>query len=378
MDFEVPDTPDWSSPVLFHINSRSKYQVWFIAYNDKEKKLVITHGQEFGKMQTDFVKIITNTSGRTHREQAIVQAQDRYKKKIRKGYSSNKENNDKKSIKPLAMLAKEFGKVKIKRWPVAVQPKLDGVRMMVTYEEKECIPYSRGGKVWNHLKNISKHTSKLLSLLPKGCFLDGELYIMGMAQNRISGIVRTVKTRHKDYDKLQYYIFDIGGTNLTYEEREMLLVKAYKEHGKFDSCIRFVPSYRAENVKEVHELHDKFVDASFEGAIIRDLHAKYVGRRNNCLLKLKNFKDEEAEIIDIYTAKTGREEGLVLYRVKNKDDIEYNSRPRGTFEYRKNLFEIKDQLIGKMVLIRYIMVSEYGVPLHAVALRFTDRNFEGL
>ncbi len=374
--------------ILYKLNSRGKFQIWHIKFDDQENILIITHGQENGKMTIDNVKVNTNKSGRSLQQQADQMLFKRYNDKLNKGYSI-----DKIYKKPIgAMLAKEYDKVTIKKWPVAVQPKLDGVRCLVYEEKEEVVCKSRGSQIWNHLTHIIEDAAILLKYLPEDCFLDGELYIPGLIQSEISGIIRAIKNINPRLIEIKYYIFDIGGTDLSYQARERELKKAYKNLTKeYDNraegsdivtprygndSLRFVAYYSADNNDEVITIHSKYVKAGFEGSIIRDLGATYHnGTRHACLLKLKDVYEELATIIAIHDC-TGRESGLAVFEVVNDEGVVYKSRPDVCFETRREYYTNGDSYVGKRVNSRFFQLSKNDVPLNAIVQLLSDRDFE--
>lgn len=354
--------------ILYKFNSRKKFQVWSIQYDSELEVLIITHGQESGKMTIDRVKVVTNKSGRSVEEQADLMLSKRFNDKLHKGYSTEKINK----IPFGPMLAQEYNKVTINDWPVAIQPKLDGVRYLIYEEKGEIVCKSRGSQLWNHLTHIIKDVSDLFKKLPEGCFLDGELYIAGLIQSEISGIIRATKNIHPRLFEIKYHIFDFGGTDMSFEYREKALIGAHKKY----TNLRFVASYRAENDNEVIKFHSQFVRAGFEGSIIRDLSSVYHnGVRHKCLLKLKDVFEEIATIIAIHDCK-GRESGLAVFEVKNDENITYKSRPDVSFEKRREYYDNKDDYIGKKVNSKYFQLSKNMVPLHAVVQLISDRDFE--
>nr|QBK94027.1 MAG: ATP-dependent DNA ligase [Pithovirus LCPAC406] len=353
---------------LYKFNSRRKFQVWSIEYDSELEVLIITHGQENGKMTIDRVKVATNKSGRSIEEQADLMLSKRFNDKLHKGYSTKKISK----IPFGPMLAQDYNNINITNWPVAIQPKLDGVRCLIYEEDEKTVCRSRGSQSWNHLIHITKDATALIKKLPKECFLDGELYIPGMIQSEISGIIRATKNIHPRLSDVKYCIFDIGGTDMSFEYREKALLEAYEKYPN----LRFVASYRAEDDKEIIKIHSKFVRAGFEGSMIRDLNSVYHnGVRHKCLLKLKDVFEEPATVISIHNCK-GRESGLAVFEVKNDKGIIYKSRPDVDFKTRKEYYDNKDEYIGKRGISKFCQLSKNGVPLHAVFQLLSDRNFE--
>ena len=106
----------------------------------------------------------------------------------------------------LPMLAKDFEKRKKKvKYPVDVQPKLDGVRCLAFWKDDRVVLLSRGAKEYT-LPHIAKELTAILKECPT-LVLDGEAYAHGVGfQTSMSYIKRlqddTVKIRYHVYDLL--------------------------------------------------------------------------------------------------------------------------------------------------------------------------------
>ena len=59
--------------------------------------------------------------------------------------------------------------------PVFMQPKLDGVRCLIQYDDGKVTAYSRTGKVWKNIEHITLSLYKFFDKHPN-VILDGELY----------------------------------------------------------------------------------------------------------------------------------------------------------------------------------------------------------
>ena len=58
---------------------------------------------------------------------------------------------------------------------VFIQPKLDGVRCLIQYDDGKVTAYSRTGKVWQNIEHITLNLYKFFDKHPN-VILDGELY----------------------------------------------------------------------------------------------------------------------------------------------------------------------------------------------------------
>ena len=110
-----------------------------------------------------------------------------------------------------AMLAQNVGdysRIKSDDWPLYVQPKLDGVRCLIQYDEERefegngVVAYSRTGKEWMNIEHILQDLVPFFERFPN-VILDGELYNHDLKDDfeKIISLVR--KTKPTDEDRLE-------------------------------------------------------------------------------------------------------------------------------------------------------------------------------
>ena len=110
----------------------------------------------------------------------------------------------------------------------------------------------------------------------------------------------------------------------------------------------------------------------FEGLMFRNAKGLYdVGQRSADLLKMKDFFDDEFEVIDFYEGE-GREAGCVMWRCKTKDGKVFGCRPEGTHEERAEFLKEAKDYVGKMLTIRYQELTKDGLPRFPVGVAFRD------
>jgi len=226
--------------------------------------------------------------------------------------------------------------------PFYVQPKIDGVRLLVS--NKKCL--SRTGKPVIGVEHLARG-------LKDGEYLDGECYAPNKTFEEITSLF---KTNPKDLEFHVFDYFDLNRPNLTFEER--------KERISIDTFLV--------NSKDgVQRYHDMFVQQGHEGVMIRDASSVYeIGKRSNYLLKHKDFQTEEYEIVDAKEG-TGREKGTVIWVCK-VGEHHFSARPEGTLEVRRKFLEEKDKYIGKQLTVRFQNLTALGVPRFPVGVVVRD------
>jgi len=295
-------------------------------------------------------------------DQAFFRAYSLWMKKQDQGY---KRIDDMSETSVLPMLANKYQDrgLKYLTEPFAVSPKLDGIRAIAYKENNDVILSSRGNKPFVFLETIKKHLSFILT----DEIVDGELYAHDIPFNLISGITSSSKTIHPDDAKCQYWIFDIINDE-PYSERMKTLNDLQKKYKSLfnDNVIVFL-GYTSVNHNHVDVFHKQYIRDGYEGLIARELSSKYeVGKRSNYLLKYKEFEDAEYPIVD-YKTGVGNEKDAIIF-ICSTNEERFSVRPRGSIDYRKQMYQRGDTFIGKLLTVRYQEKSETGIPRFPVGI----------
>ena len=363
-------------PKLFGSDVKGKQKEWNVVVIDNGDHSVveIEYGYVSGKMTKSTKKI---TSGKnigkrnetTHFEQAILEAQSKWKKKTEQEFSEN-------DVKPtnitsenvldcenvvFPMLASDFQKFKHKiTYPVYIQPKLDGYRMIFNSKNKSC--NSRQGKSFDAIKRTSLY--KELISIKEIVILDGELYQHGGIFEHL-GMLRKKKLDESDYEKLEqieYHVYDYIDETKTYTER-LDFLKTFFNKNPFQH-IRFVETRTVSTENEIKDQHLDFVKDSYEGSIVRTASGKYRCKaRSQDLLKFKDFVDSEYKIIGFTREQdTASNKDLIVWVCVNENGDKFNVRPKGTREERNELYQRGNEFIGQQIHVKYFELTDSGIP----------------
>ena len=257
----------------------------------------------------------------------------------------------------LPMLAQKYTeREKHIKYPCAVSRKLDGIRMLSRVHEDKVVLTSRTGKEFMHVDKIRKHIRDVYTAFGfgSGTVLDGEIYSHDLPFSVISGAIRS--TRHKSTNDhlLEYWIFDIVDTTMSYEHRAKLLsdIRSWyvDKYALSDRVLQF-ELYELSDKDSVKIFHDKYVKEGFEGLIVRNLGGMYTTKRSNDLQKYKSFVDAEFIIVG-FKLGTGSEEGAIIFECKCGDKT-FDVRPRGSIEGRIEQAKHGQTYIGKDLTVRY-------------------------
>lgn len=324
-----------------------------------EDRKVIDKGVNIGK-----------SNETTYLEQAFRVANSKISKLRDEGFSETRPETGQKfntdasgEIKP--MLAISFDEKQI-RYPCLCQPKYDGVRCTVSVgSDGEVKIISRQGKPYNipHLKEWAERHREALPL-------DGELYNHG--ELSFQEITSAVKRQSEMTKKIRYVVYDRPVDDEMNIERWTDLLEM-ERCCVFKDSPAYLSSYKiCHSIDEVREYHSECVANGYEGVIIRNTDAKYeFGFRSRNLVKLKEFDDSEFLISDVVEG-TGRDAGTAVFELQLEDGRKFKARPVGSFEQRKDYFDRRTELIGKMCTVKYQGFSDDGVPRFPVAIAIRD------
>jgi ATP-dependent DNA ligase len=299
---------------------------------------------------------VGRSNERNSEQQAEFEFDAIVKKQRDKGFRAK---GEKKNTRPMPMLAHKFTDHKGKMdFPVYVQPKLNGMRMLFDGENG----WSRGNK--EVIPEVIRH----LKFDTGGHILDGELMLPNnvLLQESMTAIK---KYRPELSPKLLYHVYDIVDDSIPYTERHELIRQICQNAPK--NVVR-VPTWEAFTESDVLVWHKSFVRDGFEGTMVRDPAEFYeIGKRSYSLLKLKDFTDAEYRIVDVVDG-DGSDVGLAIFELETIDGQRFNCRPEGSQENRADLFKNRRQLVGKYLTVRYFELSKDGIPIFPVGVSIRE------
>ena len=262
-------------------------------------------------------------------------------------------NANTKATAILPMLANKWeDRKKYISQPFYVQPKLDGVRLLVSKDGG----ISRTGKIIPGTEILGKG-------LKEGQYVDGEAFDPNLTFEELTSTFKT------DPLKLKFHVFDyfdMNALDMTFEQRWEAVKSLKNKHYEYVKTTlvmlrEHIPAVHAQHVKEGHE-----------GTMIRDMNSVYeVGQRSNYLLKHKDFQTEEYEIIGATTGH-GRDANCVVWICKTEEGNVFNARPEGTLEDREYKYANKERFIGKMLTVRFQNLTDKNVPRFPVGVAIRD------
>ena len=273
-------------------------------------------------------------------------------------------------------------------FPYIVEPKLDGLRCYIKMVDGEIRMFSRGHKEFVSCPHIKENefVKKFFETYPDA-ILDGELYNHELKNdfNKIVSLVKKTKPKPEDLEEsaklVQYHCFDSyypSEPQLIYTERKERVSRmwhAFDNSYRFDAKMegreyRFVvqlvgssyfmspftvdyEDYFCEHSEaEVEEMISWFVERGYEGIMLKKDVPYFFGRSFN-MLKYKKFKDAEYKIVDFEEGK-GNLKGIAAAVICETDNGEqFKAGITGTQDYARNLYENRNDYVGKLATIKY-------------------------
>ena len=362
-------------PSLYSLNSNGSIQKWDIG--TKKNTIVKTYGQMGGKIQTSSDTIqcgknIGRANETTAEEQAALEAQAQWEKKLKSGYTQTVQEAkdgavDSKfvtgGVEP--MLAHKFrdhsGKI---TFPCYAQPKLDGIRCIAVVKDGVCTLWSRTRKPITGVPHIIVALEKRFP--DEDVVLDGELY-NHKYKNKFEEIVSFVRqeTPKEGHEVVEYHIYDIVNDS-PFSVRQDWISK------KIDSaCLVCVPTRL---VNEQDELTECFVEDrrnGYEGIMARNAESLYEHKRSYGLQKIKEFDDAEYKIVGVEAGR-GRMSDCGIFVCETPKGDRFNCKMEGELEILKSFLQKPELVIGKLLTVRYQGLTNGNIPRFPIGVVVRD------
>ena len=272
------------------------------------------------------------------------------------------------------MQAKPFEERLLRRMSpiVIVQPKLDGARIRAVWNGSSYVLFSSTGLVVNSIPTIQKSLNSIAEDI-NYITLDGEAYRPDMKLQQIMRIVSKTTSVDQYQWMLSYHIFDIINAR-DQLNRVLQLFSIKKIFGNTES-LELVPHFPAKQ-DNWQEYLQKFMEMHYEGIIIRDANALYTCGKQSCILKVKPTKLDEYRILGCTQAISigGEPKGMVgaFNLIDSTGNHFQASAGRLNHDERAMWWNKKDELPGKICVVKYLTLTERGVPREPVTMEIKE------
>ena len=249
---------------------------------------------------------------------------------------------------------------------VFMQPKLDGVRCLIQYDDGKVTAYSRTGKVWQNIEHITLNLYKFFDKHPN-VILDGELYNHDFKDDfeSIISMVRktkpTAEDRSKSRDNVQFHCYDIVDEVLTFDMR----IHFIKQSLPSSYCVKHVHTMQITSHENALMFHESYKAGGYEGSILR-LNDVYQCKRSHSLRKFKDFSDAEATIVGYLDGKGKRTGTLGKFIMMDDNGVEFGCPPGKGYTYKQlgTMLENIGDYIGQRATFTFFERTKAGSYRH--------------
>jgi ATP-dependent DNA ligase len=372
-------------PTLYKKTSTGALQFWNISivHGVQYSTIIVRYGQEgtdspqVTKDLIDQGKNIGRANETTREMQSELEALARWEKQVKKGYTANRD----KALKGedeiggvLPMLAHVYSDHSKKiSYPALVQPKLDGVRCIAVVTGTGAKLYSRTRKPITSMKHIEYDLFEIWKATGSDFILDGELYTNDLKDNfeKIVSIVRKEDYSPEEAKGVQYHVYDIVNQDNAYVRQQQLKYLLMEIPVQSDYIV-LVNTYLANSQTEMYTLYDGFLEQGYEGAIVRQMNAKYEHKRSYGLQKVKAFLDSEFKIVGVREGR-GRMAGHGIFVCETLNGAQFDVKMSGDMDKLKEVLQNSKEYVGKLLTVQYQGFSnKNNVPRFPVGLRIRE------
>ncbi|KKL67885.1 hypothetical protein LCGC14_2130520 [marine sediment metagenome] len=249
-------------------------------------------------------------------------------------------------------------------FPGYVQPKLDGVRCLLTDDGF----YSRNGKKILGVPELERIAIKAFGNIP----LDGELYSTKMTFQEIVSSVRRTKNISED-PRIQYHVYDIAESVPFVERHPRLTIEFWRANVVLSQRLVDVLTHKVRGFDEIERYMALYIELGYEGLMYRHPNATYeFGKRSKYLLKYKHMKTEDVMCVG-YKEGEGKYEGVLGALQCTCDNgsvvwvgTGFDDEQRCIYWYRRESY------VGKMLTIKYQEKTDGGVSRFPVFVSWRD------
>ena len=250
-------------------------------------------------------------------------------------------------------------------FPAMVQLKMDGMRFNAIVKNGVVEYRSRNGKEIHGIKHLDQDFIVLSG--SKNCVFDGELVVNdkgiildrqtgnGILNKAVKGTISDLeshKIRATVWDVIDYEDFTAGYSSVPYRDRFERITSTI-----FTDAVKVVEHQMVESIIEAREVFDRYLAQGQEGIILKAGDAPWENKRVKHQLKFKGELECDLRIVG-YEEGTGKyvgRLGAIICESGSTDDrvLTVNVGSGFSDDLRTGLWNIRDELLGKIVALKY-------------------------
>jgi ATP-dependent DNA ligase len=257
---------------------------------------------------------------------------------------------------------------------VFMQPKLDGVRCLIQYDNSVVTAYSRTGKEWKNIDHILQSLEPFFQANPD-VILDGELYNHALRDDfeKIISCVRKTKPtaidRSESRKLVQFHCYDFVNEKMTFVDRAHILPEFLREPLPYG--VRLVLTTPVHNEEDAKLFHKYLLEKGYEGSILRTNDVYKCGRSWS-LRKFKDFHDAEAKLISWVEGKGKRKGTIGKFMAVDADGNEFGMPVMDNFKKLQTMFKEMQSWVGKEATFTYFERTKAGSYRHPLFKAIRD------
>jgi DNA ligase-1 len=192
--------------------------------------------------------------------------------------------------------------------------------------------------------------------------LDGELWIGRGAFEALSSIVRDVRPSDRDWRQVRFMVFDLPAYPGSFTQRLAALRQLVAAQPS--PWLRLAPQIKVADQAALHAELDDVIARGGEGLMLHRGGSPYRGGRSDDLLKLKPYRDAEAQVVGVLPGH-GKYQGMLgALLVQRPDGVRFRLGSGFTDAERR-----RPPPIGTWVTYRYQGLTDNGIPRFARFVR---------
>jgi len=217
----------------------------------------------------------------------------------------------------------DFKIVDMINYPVRVEAKLDGLRLIAVKNRGDVSLFTRSG---TPIETLPRIVQAIKNLEADNIVLDGE--VMGEDWNESASVVMSSKSK-KDDSTMRYHVFDC----VNFEDWQQQKSETHYCARLLDISMivgdvqgtpfRYVKSTTAKDETELREFYNECLAEGYEGVMLKRLDTPYQWKRTDAILKMKPVATEEGVIVGWHEAneKTKRAGQFGGFHVLTKNGV---------------------------------------------------------
>lgn len=259
------------------------------------------------------------------------------------------------------MLADSYDENRVSNWPAAVEPKLDGMRLICLLDLSGAEFFTRTGKKVETLVSLGKHLHETAHLVDY--MLDGEV-MAGAFAKTMSDVRGESKGDAGDavfhvFDAMPLRQWEARESRKSYMERREDLESVVQPSDR----IKIHPRYLARNDAEVRDYARKFMRDGLEGAIVKNRDAPYAWRRNFDWMKIKGEVSFDLPINGFFEGE-GKYRGALGGLIVDFNGVDVRVGGGLTDLQRKKIWANRESYMGRLVEVAGHEVTPDGSIRH--------------